>query len=159
MPKYCIVIPCFNEERRILTDDFINFIEHNSDFHFLFVNDGSTDRTLDVLQNLAEKSEQISLLHLPTNTGKAEAIRQGMLLCLNKNTFYYFGYLDADLAIPFTELLRLKELSKTNYEFVFSSKKQTEDSELEIKFKRYFMAFFAFFGIYNVPPNKREFLK
>ena len=64
MSKYCIVIPCFNEEKRILTDDFINFIGQNNDFHFLFVNDGSTDKTLNALQGLVKKSEQMSLLDL-----------------------------------------------------------------------------------------------
>lgn len=139
MSKYCIVIPCFNEEKRILINDFITFIGQNNDFHFLFVNDGSTDKTLTILESLIDKSEQISLLNLPKNSGKAEAIRQGMILSLNKNSFEFFGYLDADLAIPFTELLRLKELSKANYDFLFSSKKQTKDSELEIKMKRYFI--------------------
>lgn len=139
MSKYCIVIPCFNEEKRILTDDFVTFVDQNNDFHFLFVNDGSTDKTLIKLEKLAKNSEQISLLNLPKNYGKAEAIRKGMETSLAKNEFNFLGYLDADLAIPLNELLRLKKLAETNYEFVFSSKKDTSDNELEVKFKRYFI--------------------
>jgi glycosyltransferase involved in cell wall biosynthesis len=139
MLKYCIVIPSFNEEPRILTADFIEFVNSNKDFHFLFVNDGSTDKTLNILQDLVQKSDQMSLLDLPSNCGKAEAIRKGMEISLAKNKFDFLGYLDADLAIPLNELLRLKKLAETNYEFVFSSKKSTPDNELEVKFKRYFI--------------------
>tara|TARA_R110001592_G_scaffold61993_4_gene189426 strand:- start:2068 stop:2799 length:732 start_codon:yes stop_codon:yes gene_type:complete len=139
MSKYCIVIPSFNEETRILTDDFIDFADCNKDFHFLFVNDGSTDKTLNVLKNIVDKSEQMSLLDLPLNCGKAEAIRKGMEISLAKNEFDFLGYLDADLAIPLNELLRLKKLSESNYEFIFSSKKNTPNNKLEVKFKRFFI--------------------
>jgi glycosyltransferase involved in cell wall biosynthesis len=139
MLKYCIVVPAFNEETRILTDDFIEFLNSNNDFHFLFVNDGSTDKTLDVLKDLVDKSEQMNLLDLPLNCGKAEAIRKGMEISLAKNEFDFLGYLDADLAIPLNELLRLKKLAESNYEFIFSSKRSTPDNELEIKLKRYFI--------------------
>jgi glycosyltransferase involved in cell wall biosynthesis len=139
MLKYCIVVPAFNEETRILTDDFIEFLNSNNDFHFLFVNDGSTDKTLDVLKDLVDKSEQMNLLDLPLNCGKAEAIRKGMEISLAKNEFDFLGYLDADLAIPLNELLRLKKLAESNYEFIFSSKRSTPDNELEVKFKRFFI--------------------
>ncbi|MBF0505070.1 MAG: glycosyltransferase [Candidatus Omnitrophica bacterium] len=99
-PKTLIIIPCFNEELRLDTCAFINFLKNYKHISFLFVNDGSTDKTEILLKNLAEKQkDNIQILNLSRNSGKAEAVRQGFLkgfsLCPD-----FIGYLDADLAAP-----------------------------------------------------------
>ena len=139
MLKYCIIIPCFNEEKRILTDEFLDFVNSHPNCNFLFVDDGSKDLTSEVISNLSNQSNQIDGLILDKNSGKAEAIRAGMNNVIKKNTYDCLGYLDADLAIPFSELERLMGKVDEGFQFVFSSKKPTKNSELEIKFKRYFV--------------------
>ncbi|MBT8259330.1 MAG: response regulator, partial [Bacteroidia bacterium] len=52
-----VVIPCYNEEERLMSEEFINFIDKNSGYHLCFVNDGSKDNTLEVLKNLKEGRE------------------------------------------------------------------------------------------------------
>ncbi|MCB9224136.1 MAG: glycosyltransferase [Crocinitomicaceae bacterium] len=136
---YCIVVPCFNESDRLLKDDYLQFVNEHPEFNLLFVDDGSTDNTHEVLKELSLESENIEVLKLKANTGKASAIRSGIKEVLSDDQYTILGYLDADLAVPFSELLRLKEQLDQGYEYAFSSKKVTPGSELEYKFKRYFV--------------------
>jgi len=99
MPECTIVVPCFNEARRL---DFSAFLAHalRHDDTFLFVNDGSTDETGPLLDEFREVNPgSFQVLHLPQNRGKAEAVRQGVMQALTGRT-NYVGYWDADLATP-----------------------------------------------------------
>ena len=99
-----IVVPCYNEADRLRRDVFLDFVEAHDDFRFLFVNDGSTDSTLDVLSLLEQKyPNRIEVLDLSRNSGKAEAVRQGMLAAIDGGADFA-GYWDADLATPLDEI-------------------------------------------------------
>jgi dolichyl-phosphate beta-glucosyltransferase len=96
----CIVIPCYNEANRLPVSTFTAFLTQRPDVHLCFVNDGSTDQTLTVLQRLrGEWPGQVEVLDLPQNQGKAGAVRAGMRH-VGKREFAFLGYLDADLATP-----------------------------------------------------------
>ncbi len=101
--KICLIIPCYNEEFRL---DIREFIQHCSDdLIFVFVNDGSTDNTAEVLRPHAGRNWHI--VSLEKNKGKSEAIRQGALYLkksgLDKE-ISWFGFWDSDLSIPLAEL-------------------------------------------------------
>ncbi|MCI0357014.1 MAG: glycosyltransferase [Planctomycetaceae bacterium] len=99
MAECTIVIPCFNEARRL---DLRAFLAHtlSREEAFVFVNDGSTDDTGPLLDEFcAVNSDNFRVIHLPQNRGKAEAVRQGMLNALASPT-KFVGYWDADLATP-----------------------------------------------------------
>jgi len=98
-----IVVPCFNEETRL---DLDRFSALAADVPLLFVDDGSTDGSAALLRSLADASNAIDVLELPRHAGKAEAVRQGLLHALGAEAAV-LGYLDADLATPPGELLRL----------------------------------------------------
>lgn len=99
MPDCIVVIPCFNEARRLNVRAFVEQAVRE-DCDLLFVNDGSTDATGDVLDDLcAVNPTHLSALHLPLNCGKAEAVRRGVQCALGRNP-QYVGYWDADLATP-----------------------------------------------------------
>lgn len=100
-----VVVPCFNEEQRF---DDLAFLDLVSAGHIrlVLVNDGSTDGTGLILEQLVHKSDAIEMLRLPRNMGKAEAVRRGMC-CAIESGARIVGYFDADLATPTTELLRL----------------------------------------------------
>jgi dolichyl-phosphate beta-glucosyltransferase len=100
-----VVIPCFDEEHRLDTAR-LAALAQSGRIRLLLVNDGSTDRTLSVLQALAESTSGVDVLDLPRNEGKAEAIRLGLLQAV-ENGAVTVGYYDADLATPPHELLRL----------------------------------------------------
>jgi dolichyl-phosphate beta-glucosyltransferase len=106
MHKNVIVIPCYNEANRLDPSAFHHLVQIPG-VDLLFVNDGSTDRTLIVLNEICATMEsRATFLTLARNSGKAEAVRQGMLRALNSGADVV-GYYDADLATPPHEMLRL----------------------------------------------------
>lgn len=99
-----VVIPCYNEEKRLIHKEFTDFIDKNSGYHLCFINDGSTDQTLEVLNDLRNGREDfITVYNCKENGGKAEAVRQGMLLMSKKEDLDYIGFLDADLSTDLTD--------------------------------------------------------
>lgn len=98
-------MPCFNEEERIDESEFVRLAKHG-EIRLLFVNDGSTDGTSGVLHRMAVDSAAIEILELPTNGGKGEAVRLGLLKLIAEGA-PAVGYYDADMATPTDELLRL----------------------------------------------------
>lgn len=100
MPPVTIVIPCYNEADRIDVDAYVRYLLQEPNCRLLLVNDGSTDATLEVLQDLSDSNPELcEVLHLAKNVGKAEAVRQGVLHALRGKP-RYVGYWDADLATP-----------------------------------------------------------
>jgi dolichyl-phosphate beta-glucosyltransferase len=100
--KVFLVIPCYNEAARL---DFKKFSAAPEYCHFLFVNDGSTDNTLELLR--ANAKENMYILSLEKNSGKAEAVRRGMLHLKSIPAFSgagWAGYWDADISTPLYEV-------------------------------------------------------
>ena len=80
-----IVIPCFNEGKRLSVDTFCKFINEQESVQFIFVDDGSTDNTFQLLKSLNSLYPQkTDILQLSNNSGKAEAVRLGLLLAVSK---------------------------------------------------------------------------
>jgi len=112
-----VVIPCYNEEKRLLSEEFNKFIASNLGYHLCFVNDGSKDNTLEVLYKLKNNNERrISVYDCEKNGGKAEAVRLGMLHLAQQQQFDYIGFLDADLSTDFEDFDALVDTIK-NSEF------------------------------------------
>jgi dolichyl-phosphate beta-glucosyltransferase len=109
MTSSVLVVPCFNEEKRLDRVAFAG-LARTSDLDVLFVDDGSKDGTIGVLRELEALSPaKVGVLALEKNEGKGEAVRRGMLEGLRLGAGVV-GYADADLATPPEELLRLRAL-------------------------------------------------
>ncbi|MBT8260834.1 MAG: glycosyltransferase family 2 protein, partial [Bacteroidia bacterium] len=119
-----VVIPCYNEEDRLLSDEFINYIDKNSGYHLCFVNDGSKDNTLKVLKELQNGREDfITVYDCKKNGGKAEAVRLGMLHMAQKTDLDYIGFLDADLSTDLTDFDDLvKTIENSDFKIVSGSR-------------------------------------
>lgn len=112
MQKICVIIPCYNEEKRLDTRALKAYLSANPNVFFLGVNDGSRDATAELLKELnLEFQEQFQFLNLPQNAGKAEAVRQGMLKAARNEQFDYIGYWDADFSTPLHEINHFVEFS------------------------------------------------
>ena len=99
-----LVIPCYNEETRLRLGRFESFLAASQTTRLLFVDDGSRDGTRALLQAFCSASHgRASLLSLPSNAGKAEAVRRGMLAAADE-AVPFVGYWDADLATPLETL-------------------------------------------------------
>ncbi|GAB3639424.1 hypothetical protein GCM10027423_00600 [Spirosoma arcticum] len=95
-----MIIPCYDEATRLPATAFIAYLRRMPTVSVCFVNDGSRDNTRAVLDGLQQQQpDQIEVLHLAQNQGKAGAVRAGILHCAGQPVDY-LGYLDADLATP-----------------------------------------------------------
>lgn len=138
-----IVIPCYNEENRLPISSFKNFIQHNKECLIYFVNDGSSDNTFKVLNNLKNKfSENVDFLDLAENEGKAGAVRQGFLTAHQKFQFDKIAYLDADLSTSLEECKNLSEEIRDETVFVFGSRISKTDNNIDRKFYRFLIGRF-----------------
>jgi len=108
MLKTTIVLPCYNEGLRLEPESFKSFLEANPGFSLLFVDDGSSDLTPDVLKRaLAICPEgRADSIRLPRNSGKAAAVRDGFLKAMYGDC-EVLGFMDSDLAAPLDEAPRL----------------------------------------------------
>ena len=85
--RLVIIIPCYNEEETVeySADKLIKKIESlinaaiiSPDSGICFVNDGSTDKTYEILNNLADKNKRIAIINLSRNFGQQYALLAGM---------------------------------------------------------------------------------
>ena len=99
-PRHVLVVPCFNEAQRLPREAFLDYAAAHPDVRFIFVDDGSTDGTRDLLFDLrACSAGRIEVVILDENHGKAEAVRRGIQRAIELGA-HTFGYWDADLATP-----------------------------------------------------------
>lgn len=122
--RLTLVVPCFNEEKRLPLDAFRQFTMNGVQLDFLFVNDGSSDGTARVLETLrGDKPSQVAVLTLEKNSGKAEAVRRGMMAAMEGKPDIA-GFWDADLATPLNELPLFVDVFKARPEIrmVFGSR-------------------------------------
>jgi glycosyltransferase involved in cell wall biosynthesis len=117
-----LVVPCFNEAER-LDHAALLALAGAAWREVLFVDDGSTDGTVGVLEELRSKEpERIRILSLERNRGKGEAVRRGMLEVLSRGATLV-GFADADLATPPDEVVRLRdELAASDWSVVVGSR-------------------------------------
>jgi glycosyltransferase involved in cell wall biosynthesis len=98
--KTAIIVPCYNEEQRLMPEKFFSYVQKNEGVVFIFVDDGSTDNTKLILSDMcAYAPSRLEWRRLDKNRGKAGAVRQGVLTALEYE-FDAIGYLDADLSAP-----------------------------------------------------------
>lgn len=106
MKKVSIVIPCYNEEDCIKL--YYNKMQEvikklDTEFEYVFVNDGSKDRTLEILKELASDDSNVKYISFSRNFGKEAALYAG----LSHATGDYVGVMDVDLQDPPELLLQM----------------------------------------------------
>ena len=104
MSHAIIVVPCHDEARRLNLRMIQDFGRRATGAELLFVDDGSRDETPDLLAHLNHTNPQrFTWLRLATNSGKGEAVRQGVLAALGRRSDHV-GFWDADLATPLSDI-------------------------------------------------------
>ena len=123
MMDLIIVIPFYNEFNRIDLEKYSYFLKNNPKVYLILVNDGSKDKTFEKLNILKEQyCKQIGIISIIKNQGKASSVRKGMLYAYDNLKAKKIGFLDADLATSFNEMLRLSSYVDEKTLFVFGSR-------------------------------------
>jgi len=141
MAHLILVVPCYNEERRLPVQGFEAFSLPGHRVEFCFVDDGSTDGTAHVLRRLQERQPgRCWSVSLPRNSGKAEAVRRGFLAALERKPDHV-GFWDADLATPLDEVGRLVEALEADpdRQMVFGARVQLMGRTIERRASRHYL--------------------
>lgn len=100
MNKISIIVPCYNEQESLhfFYNEIIKTASEipDAEFEFLFIDDGSSDDTLDILKQLRQQDKRVRYLSFSRNFGKEAAIYAG----LENSIGDYVVIIDADLQDP-----------------------------------------------------------
>jgi glycosyltransferase involved in cell wall biosynthesis len=134
------VVPCFNEAARLDVPAFLALLDESSPASMILVDDGSRDQTLAVLRAIAaQRPVQAEVIALPTNQGKAEAVRQGLLHALARGASIA-SYIDADLATPPSELCRLAAIVRNGaHDILMGARIQLLGHAIERRHDRHYL--------------------
>jgi dolichyl-phosphate beta-glucosyltransferase len=142
MGNSIIVVPCYSEAKRLRVDTFRDYLRTHPTTSFLFVDDGSKDATLKVLNKLkATAPDQIEVHPLAKNSGKAEAVRQGLLHVVKNRECNYTGYWDADLATPLDAIDNLQSIldQQPAIKLIMGSRVRLLGREIQRKAARHYL--------------------
>ena len=116
MKKISIIIPCYNEQEAIpYFYKEINKISKQIkyDFEFIFINDGSKDKTIEIIKKYTKKDKRIKYIHFSRNFGKEAAMYAG----LEKSSGDYIAIMDAVLQDPPSLLPEMINFLENNDEY------------------------------------------
>ncbi|KRN25176.1 glycosyltransferase family 2 protein [Lacticaseibacillus camelliae] len=159
MERLLLAVPCYNEAdnveelyQRVVTD--IDFAGLGLAHEVLFINDGSTDQTGEIIKALAHKHEDVSYISLSRNYGKETAMVAA---------FDYFHHdamimMDADLQHPPVLVNDMIKLWRLGYEDVYAKRNKREgESWFKIKTSQWFYRLLGAISRTPVTPDAGDF--
>jgi glycosyltransferase involved in cell wall biosynthesis len=142
--RVVLVVPCYNEAKRLDVDAFADYGLAGHYVDFRFVDDGSKDDTARVLESIRDRRGGVVVQRLEKNSGKAEAVRSGFVAALAEKPDYV-GYWDADLAAPLSALADFVALaeSRRDIDVVFGSRVKLMGRSIERLAWRHYLGRFS----------------
>ena len=121
-----ILVPAYNEQEvlHLLYDRLVKLMNENTgyDFEILLVNDGSKDKTFEIMQELREKDKRFCYLNLSRNFGKETAMIAGLDYCKGDAVVI----IDADLQDPPELIPEMIKYWEEGYDDVYAKRKSRE---------------------------------
>jgi dolichyl-phosphate beta-glucosyltransferase len=141
-----IIVPCYLEYDRIDKTAFVQFLKKEKNVGIVFSDDGSTDNTLSILNEIkALFNDRVHVVVSTRNKGKAEAIRLAVLFIKNKKLKpTKIAYLDADLSVSLEECYALSQNLSEKIHVVFGSRiSKVDNTIIRSSFRHYSGRFVA----------------
>jgi len=141
MERTIVVIPCYDEARRLDLAAFREYARTIPAVQFLFVNDGSRDETLAVLETLKREAPcVVDVLDMPRNAGKAEAVRAGVNEALRR-ACAFVAFWDADLSTGLEEIEPFRNImrDRPEIEMVFGARVNLLGREIRRRLSRHYL--------------------
>lgn len=127
MKKLSVVIPAYNEEKRI-TDTLTSvdaYLEKQAyDYEIIVIDNNSKDRTSEVVKNLEATTIQKSTVKVVTTPGKGAAVKEGLLKYTSGDIVMF---MDADNATPISEIEKFLPFFDQGYGVVIGSRYTNPD--------------------------------
>ena len=134
MKKISIIVPAYNEEESLpfLYERLTKLIDsiENYEFEVLFINDGSKDRTLELIKEIRQKDERFCYVNLSRNFGKEVAMLAGLDYAKGDAVIF----IDADLQDPPELIPELIKYWEEGYDDVYARRKSREGETFFKKF-------------------------
>jgi glycosyltransferase involved in cell wall biosynthesis len=133
MEKISVIVSCFNEEKALplfyeeMEKQTKNF--ENVEFEYVFVNDGSSDKTLQVMKDLRKKDPKVRYVSFSRNFGKEAAMYAG----LEASTGDFVTLMDADLQDPPALLKEMYDAIKNEGYDMVGTRRVTRKGEPPIR--------------------------
>ncbi len=139
-----IVVPVFNEEEvlELFFKELIKFLPKiDKNYEIIFVDDGSTDRSLNILKKFEEENKSVKIFSFRKHRGKAEALTLGFTKAIGE----YILTIDADLQDRPDQIEKLIKKSKEGWDLVSGWRKNRKDplaKNISSKFFNFVSSFF-----------------
>lgn len=121
MVKYSVIIPMFNEEE-VIAESYKRLTAVmqtlNEPYELLFVNDGSRDKTMEIMKDISAKDSNVKIVEFARNFGHQIAVTAGMHYCSGEAAII----IDADLQDPPEVIPQMIEKWKEGYQVVYGKR-------------------------------------
>jgi dolichol-phosphate mannosyltransferase len=154
--KYSVILPVYNEQENIeslykrVTKVFIGLKE---DYEIIFVNDGSIDKTLDVLADLYKKNNKVKIINFSRNFGHQTAVTAG----LNFSSGEEVAILDADLQDPPEILPKFFAKIEEGFDVVYAIRKKRKENIVKRFFYSLFYKILHLIASVDIPLDSGDF--
>lgn len=130
MPYLSVIIPAYNEENRITKTlkDIDKYLKSQSfSYEIVVVNDASTDKTVEVVQNLMDSIDNLRILDYQKNHGKGWSVKKGML----ETKGDYRLFMDADNATTLDHFDKMRPLLEKDYKIIIGTRDSKDHKDAE----------------------------
>ncbi|PEE38453.1 glycosyltransferase family 2 protein [Bacillus pseudomycoides] len=152
-----IVVPMYFEEE--VAQECYNrlksvMIQNNINYEFVFVNDGSTDRTMEILKEIAANDYRAKVVNFARNFGHQTAVTAG-IDCASGDAIVI---IDADLQDPPEVIPELIAKWQEGYEVVYAKRKQRKgETWFKLLTAKYFYRFLNYMSDIDIPKDTGDF--
>lgn len=143
MKKISIIVPCYNEEDVLDTfyEEIVKWFDPNYEMNLVFINDGSKDKTLEMIKKYAQNDNRVKYVSFSRNFGKEAAMQAGLAKCQNSDAVIL---MDADLQHPPKLIPEMIKNWENGYNIVYTKFATRKGESL---LKRFCVK--CFYGVFN----------